>query len=77
MPLIPGVNDDEENLRKTAEFLRANELMYINLLPYMRLGVSKYEQIGKKYELDGTEPPSEKDMNRAKAIFYESDIFCL
>jgi pyruvate formate lyase activating enzyme len=77
MPLIPGVNDDDENIRKTAEFLRGNELMYINILPYMRLGVSKYEQIGRKYELDGTEPPSEDDMNRVKAIFYESDIFCL
>jgi len=77
IPIIPGINDDEENLRKTAEFLKSNGLVYLNLLPYMRLGVLKYQQIGREYELKHIKAPSDDEMSRVKTILEREGIFCL
>ena len=52
MPLIPTLNDSEENLRATCEFLKARGITEINLLPYHELGVNKYERTGKTYGLN-------------------------
>jgi len=42
VPLIPGVNDDEENIVRTAEFLRSLDAPPpLRLLPYHRLGRGK------------------------------------
>jgi pyruvate formate lyase activating enzyme len=56
MPLIGGVNDSEETIRKTGAFLAANNLKEVTLLPYHELGVSKCRNIGGEPEL--FEPPA-------------------
>jgi len=54
LPLIPGYNDTEENVRRTAEFAhKLPGVEEINLLPYHRLGESKYARLGRKYALSG------------------------
>lgn len=51
IPLIPGVNDDEKNLRATAEYLKtAPALERIEFLPYHRTAGAKYKMINKKYK---------------------------
>jgi pyruvate formate lyase activating enzyme len=47
VPLIEGVNSDRENIRKTAEFVKAS-ISYpkLELLPYHLFGDSKYEALG-------------------------------
>jgi len=58
MPLIPGVNDDEENIKATGTFLsRLRKIEEVHLLPYHRLGVSKYEKLKKEYKLHKIVPP--------------------
>ncbi len=47
MPLIKGVNDTEEIIRKTGEFYAENGLTKVTLLPYHFLGVSKEKNIGR------------------------------
>ncbi|MBW2057636.1 MAG: glycyl-radical enzyme activating protein [Deltaproteobacteria bacterium] len=59
MPLVPGINDDRENTRRLGEFLSGLEgIEGVDLLPYHRLGVSKYERVGRRYVLNGTESPA-------------------
>ncbi len=48
-PIIPGYNDTAENAKCTASFLKEIGLKEINLLPFHRLGASKYEQLGIAY----------------------------
>ncbi len=48
LPLIAGVNDSEENMRKTTEFAASLGIEYIDVLPFHRLGASKYEYLGLK-----------------------------
>lgn len=48
IPLIPGFNDDLENLFSIQNFLRENSFNgEVHLLPYHNLGVAKYNRIGR------------------------------
>lgn len=59
LPLIPGVNDDVENLTATGEFLGGLETPPpVDVLPYHRLGVGKYARLGLDYKLAEVETPS-------------------
>lgn len=49
IPVISGFNDSEENIRATARFVRDCGLEVINLLPFHRLGESKYLQLDREY----------------------------
>jgi pyruvate formate lyase activating enzyme len=61
VPLIPGVNDDEENLRSTGRFIAGlPEVPRVDLLPYHRLGVDKYGRMGRRYNLGDVAPPPEE-----------------
>ena len=69
LPCIPGYNDDDENILKTARFV-AEELegdVPIRLLPYHRLGESKRESLGGEMDFSIT-VPDDAHMNRLKAL---------
>lgn len=52
MPLIPGINDDVQNIKATADFLKGLGIASrVELMPYHRLGKGKYESLDKKYPL--------------------------
>jgi len=60
LPIVPGINDSEENIVKTAEFIvneLNNEILQVQLLPYRQLGVEKYETLGIEYPMAGFSPP--------------------
>lgn len=76
MPVIPGYNDAPENARQTAEFMKRVGLQEINLLPFHRLGQSKYEQLGLPYEYGEHSPPSSAQIADAAAIFASRGISC-
>ena len=70
VPVIPGYNDAEENLEKTAEFI-ATELagsVPVRLLPYHRMGEGKNESLGKKMDMT-IAIPSDERMEQIKEIF--------
>lgn len=48
MPLVPGVNDSEEDIAALAAFLKENEGRYrlAEIMPYHSLGVSKSAALG-------------------------------
>ena len=50
VPIIPGYNDDKENLLATAHFVKDNlqKCTQVHLLPFHRLGEGKYEQLEKE-----------------------------
>lgn len=51
IPVIPGVNDDDENFRMTAEALAgAEQLEMVELLPYHVTAGAKYEMVQKEYQ---------------------------
>ena len=58
IPVIPGVNDDNDSLRQMAAFLA--DLPHrpdVELLPYHHIALDKYARLNKVYLLRDTEPP--------------------
>src|SRR5699024_4689699 len=52
--LIPGVTDQEEDLRQLADFIHSlSNVEKVEVLPYHRLGVYKWEELGLEYPLEG------------------------
>ncbi|MGN0972697.1 MAG: glycyl-radical enzyme activating protein [Aristaeellaceae bacterium] len=50
VPLIPGVNDTEDNMQATAAFISSvNPAVPVELLPYHMTAGAKYDMIGKPY----------------------------
>jgi len=64
-PLIPGVNDSEENIRKTGEFIRSLGIVKrMQLLPYHATGAEKYARLRMNYEMKDTAPCPEDAVSR-------------
>jgi pyruvate formate lyase activating enzyme len=70
IPLIPGFNDSDQNLRRTALFCAdLKKLKEIELLPYHRLGSDTYGHLGLEYRCRDLVPPSpEHLMERAEYL---------
>jgi len=69
MPVIPGVNDDEVNIRQTGEFVAALPCAHsLELLPYHHAAMSKYAGLGQEYPLPDTRPPSEERLGQIAEI---------
>jgi pyruvate formate lyase activating enzyme len=72
IPVIPGVNDDTQNIDLVAEFLTPLAFCRIDLLPYHRIGHSKYDRLHKRYGMDNVEPPTVEQMHRIAARLSQS-----
>jgi pyruvate formate lyase activating enzyme len=57
MPLIPGINDDEENIEQTLAYLCRIGVRHFTVLPYHQYGSGKYQSIGSSYSLAAIVPP--------------------
>ncbi len=70
IPLIPGYNDDEENIHATARFLK--NLPYapdVEFLPYHELGIDKYRALARKYSLNSIRPLAREEMEKIGLVF--------
>jgi pyruvate formate lyase activating enzyme len=69
IPIIPGYNDSVENIASTAKFvhdLTGNGK--IELLPYHKLGLPKYQALMKDYPLPDLESPSEVHLHALEEL---------
>ncbi|MFD1175389.1 pyruvate formate-lyase-activating protein [Paenibacillus puldeungensis] len=67
--LVPGISDDEADLRKLADFIKTlRNVERVEILPYHEMGKFKYEELGIEYPLLHTKPPDEETIRRAKEI---------
>ena len=74
-PLIPGLNDAADELNALGKFLESlRPGVRLELLPYHRLGESKFDRLGREYLLSDVEPPSKEEMAETKQILNTYDI---
>jgi pyruvate formate lyase activating enzyme len=67
LPLVPGVNDGEKNLRRTADFARSVlRVDRLDLLPYHRLGTPKYARLGRRYAMGDVAAVSDAAVTQAR-----------
>jgi len=77
IPVIPGFNDDEDHMERLKSFIMASgtaSVTRINLLPYHRIGSSKYKRFNMTFRMEGVEPPSPERMQQLKELFMETGI---
>ena len=73
-PVIPGINDDYQNIKEMGEFLSSLKVTQVNLLPYHYIGVDKYGRLGRTYKLVTTQPPSEEKLSEVSAILRKFNL---
>ncbi len=76
LPVIPGVNDGEENARETARLMCDLGLMEINLLPFHRLGEGKWRQLGEAYSFADTPSLQHEALVGLQRIFTNAGLHC-
>lgn len=70
LPVVPGFNDDLDDLQRIADFVTGlRNVTLVNLLPFHRTGLHKYKRLGMVHELDGVEAPEAELMERAVKTF--------
>lgn len=75
IPVIGGVNNDEENIRATAKYVHKNlPKAEMEMLPYHTFGVIKYEALGLKKPENSFYRPDEFEMDRLRQILCEEGI---
>jgi pyruvate formate lyase activating enzyme len=69
IPLIPGINDDDENLDRCASFLaKLPSLDAVALMPYHDIGVAKYQALGMNCKLNNTLSPTNAQITEAEGL---------
>ena len=68
IPIIPGVNDSEKDIKDFGEFISSMKdgIDTVHILPYHDLGLSKYNALGKKYLMEDVKAPDDEEMDRIK-----------
>jgi pyruvate formate lyase activating enzyme len=71
--LVPGVTDSEENLQNLGSFINIlDNVEKVEILPYHRLGVYKWEALGLKYPLENVQPPTDESVQHAYELLTTS-----
>jgi pyruvate formate lyase activating enzyme len=66
IPLVPGCNDSEENIRAMAEFVTRIKVVRVDIVPFHQLGSKKYERLGMTYRLGEAKPYQEDEIQAFK-----------
>ena len=69
LPLIPGYNDSEANIKATAEFISGLEIVRLDIVPFHQLGSNKYQRLGRVYQLTGVKPYQEEEIQAFENTF--------
>jgi len=73
--LVPGLTDDVDNVEQVAEYAaslnktRPGMVSRVEVLPFHQMGRDKWHALGRRYELEGTEPPTPALVDRVRAQF--------
>lgn len=67
--LVPGITTEEDELHCLRSFLDTLKTVErVEVLPYHTLGVFKWKELGIPYQLEGVDPPTKEQIDRAKEI---------
>jgi len=72
VPIIPGFNDDAENIESTAQFVRSlRTVARIDILPYNRGGREKSVRLTDEFDLMRADPPANGTMEEIAGALRE------
>ncbi|WP_340024639.1 pyruvate formate-lyase-activating protein [Paenibacillus sp. FSL K6-1096] len=72
---VPGIHNKEEDLRNLGRFIGTlNGVEKFEILPYHVMGIYKWKELGRAYELEGVETPSDEEVKRAYSLIEEGRL---
>ena len=69
LPLIEGINADENHIIKILELLKNTNIKKINLLPYHDIAIHKYEKLGRSYNSYKMKKPTDEKLKGFMEMF--------
>ena len=73
--LVPGYTENDNDLHKLAEYVsKLKNVDKVEVLPYHKMGIYKWETLGIDYPLEGVETPTKERVENARNIFREYGI---
>ncbi|EAP9194256.1 4-hydroxyphenylacetate decarboxylase activase [Salmonella enterica] len=76
VPVIAGINDTDDNIQALAAFMESAGVYEVNLLPFHRLGASKWQQLGKVYPAQNWQPPTDARLAEMELFFTQKQLVC-
>lgn len=77
LPVIPGCNDSEENIRAACLFAKnLPSLVEIDLLPLHHLGRARYVALGREYPIEGMSLIPDERLNQIKRFIESFGLKC-
>ncbi len=80
IPLIPGLNDSRWNIQQTAQFvnhLKNESIQGVELMPYHRMGMGKYNALDIKYGMNDVKPSDPAYVNSIRQQFEDMGVKCI
>jgi pyruvate formate lyase activating enzyme len=69
VPIIPHINDDEDNLRQIGALVRSlPNITRVDILAYHKLGIDKHERLNSLNPMPETTPPTADEMTAIKYL---------
>ncbi len=73
--LVPEWTDNDQDLQSLAQYISSLQMVKkVEILPYHKMGIYKWNSLGKEYELEGIDPPTKYRVENAKSIFENHSI---
>ncbi|MBN2041430.1 MAG: glycyl-radical enzyme activating protein [Spirochaetes bacterium] len=78
LPLVPGINDSETNIKATSEFLKGlgEKALKLQLMPYHRMGQGKYKALDMVYHMEQIPAMDNEAIETVKNKYMDLGILC-
>ncbi|QXM05297.1 trans-4-hydroxy-L-proline dehydratase activase [Crassaminicella indica] len=74
IPLIEGINTDDENIKEMIIFTKDLNIQRVHLLPFHEIGSDKYKRLNMDYKREYLKRPSDIVLNKIKSMFEKSNF---
>jgi pyruvate formate lyase activating enzyme len=74
IPVMPRINDADDEIRQFARYLAELRVSRVELLPYHHIGAGKYKRLGLTYRLPGAPQPTAADLARFRDALTQAGL---
>lgn len=74
VPYIPGVNDSDENIKRTGELALQLNVKMIHLLPFHQMGQGKWHGLGREYSFECNALPDPERVEQSKKLLEDLGV---
>ena len=73
--LVPGLTDDPENVARVADIVAGwPNVQRVEVLPFHNMGADKWLELGIRYNLENTKPPTSRSLKETRQAFSDRGI---